>query len=239
MPSINLPQNPRPPNYNPDTGQFEGASPGTGQATAPPSLSVLPGAQPQANPYQTGGSLYGLGGGGGGGISAAEREAASQAEAVRLGQAQREAAVTAQAQQQGADQYGQMRGEQAAATERNIAQSSKVTRPGIVADENAARAAAFARAKDQASMTARASLDALTTELTGRGIVGSGEDFLRTSGVVNRAAQGVNELTREQYIQDLNRAAEVADQTYSGNIAQRGQDLGLSPSILGLAGRLY
>ena len=247
MPSINLNPEPQQPVWNPDTQQFEGAPSPQQQQAQQQNQQALQAQQP-ANSYQTGGSLYGLSQG----VSNAQQtqqqaNAAGAAQYQQMlaqqqaqAQADQTAATQALANQQGANQYGQMMGQQAIAQQQNIAQSSHVSRPGIAgADENAARAAAFARAKDQAALTARASLNALADELTGRGMLGSGEDFIRTSGVVNRAAQGVNEFTREQLIQDLNRNAQIADQTYQGNIAQRGQDLGLSPSILGLVGNLY
>lgn len=92
-------------------------------------------------------------------------------------------------------------------------------------DENAARAAAFARAKDQAGQIARSSLTSVQENATGRGIVGSGIEGLRAAGKIMSADAPLQDLTREQYIADNNRASNISDETYAGNIQQRGQTL--------------
>lgn len=103
-------------------------------------------------------------------------------------------------------------------------------------NEEGARSAAFARAKEQAGGTALSALRALNEYSAGRGQTGSSMERGMAGNVVGGAAGQVNEFTRDQMIADLQRAAQISDQTYQGNIAQRGQNLSLTPSILGLIG---
>lgn len=123
-------------------------------------------------------------------------------------------------------------------------QQPNVTRGGVgPIDEAAARAAAFGRAKEQAGQTALASLKAISDVMASRGLTGSSVEGNAISDVVGNAAGGVNNFTRDQLMLDLNRAADVADQTYQGNITQRGQNLSMVPSLMGLitagGGSLY
>jgi hypothetical protein len=101
-------------------------------------------------------------------------------------------------------------------------------------DETAARAAAFARAKEQAGATARASLRSLQGVMDERGMTGSSTEAAQTGGVLGGAVNTVGDFTREQLMQDLGRAERIADMTYQGNITQRGQDLNRQQALLGL-----
>lgn len=113
-------------------------------------------------------------------------------------------------------------------------QQPQVTRPGMATDEAGARAAAFARAKEQAGQTAGASLKALGDVMAERGLSGSTVENNATNSLIGQGAGSVDEFTREQLMQDLNRAASLSDQTYQGNITQRGQNLAMVPSLMGL-----
>lgn len=114
-------------------------------------------------------------------------------------------------------------------------QSPLVGHPGGVGgDEAAARAAAFARAKDQSGKVASAALRSLQEQMAGRGTGGSGIQDLMTAGVVQGAQAPLQELTRDQLMMDLNRAADISDLTYQGNITQRGQNINMLPQLLGL-----
>lgn len=95
----------------------------------------------------------------------------------------------------------------------------------IASDETSARQAAFGRAKDQAGQIARAALQGVQENVAGRGVAGGGIEALKTAGVIQDAAAPLQDLTREQYIQDLNRSSDISDQTYQGDIQQRGQDV--------------
>lgn len=114
-----------------------------------------------------------------------------------------------------------------------------VAAPSIQGNEQDARAAAFARAKDQAGKIARASLTSITENIAGRGIAGSGIEALRDAGAINGAEAPLQDLTRSQMISDNNRAADVSDMGYQGAIAQRGQDLSSRSSYLNLLRSLY
>jgi len=93
------------------------------------------------------------------------------------------------------------------------------------AGAEAARAAAFARAKDRAGQIARASIAGLQNVLGSRGISGSGIEALGTAGILGAAGSELGEVNREQLIQDLARQQHIQDLIYQGNITQRGQTL--------------
>jgi hypothetical protein len=112
--------------------------------------------------------------------------------------------------------------------------SPEVTRGNLATDEAGARAAAFGRAKDQAAQTASASVQALHDVMAGRGMQNGSQEQSRLADIFTGAGQGVDEFTREQLIQDLNRAAEISDTNYRGAITQRGQNLAMVPSLMGL-----
>ena len=95
-------------------------------------------------------------------------------------------------------------------------------------DTAGANAATFARGKDQAAQNARASLTALTESLAGRNMLGGGVEAAGIGEVVGRAGGGVNELIREQTIQDVESANQRAAQEYQGRITQRGQDINVA-----------
>ena len=101
-------------------------------------------------------------------------------------------------------------------------------------DENAARTAAFARAKEQAGSTALASLKALQDVMAESGKTGSSIEAQGISNILGGAGGAVNNFTRTQLIQDLNRAADIADRNQQNAITQRGQNLSLIPSLMGL-----
>ncbi len=87
---------------------------------------------------------------------------------------------------------------------------------GMAFDEEGARAAAFARAKDQAGQTARASLDALREHLGGN--LGGAAEQQRSAEVIGGAAGNLGEFTRDQMIMDLARAGEIGDRNYAGDL---------------------
>ncbi|RPJ20073.1 MAG: hypothetical protein EHM35_19950 [Planctomycetaceae bacterium] len=112
----------------------------------------------------------------------------------------------------------------------------------VNADEEAARAAAFARAKDQTGQITRGAVDSLRSLYAGSGNAGA-----QRQGLENIVAGGVsnlNEFTREQLMSDLAREAEVSDLTYQGGITQRGQDINrpFDPklqALISLMGTIY
>ena len=92
-------------------------------------------------------------------------------------------------------------------------------------DTAAANAAIFARAKDQAGEIARSALQGLQGEMAGRGLLGSGIAADQTRQIVERGAGGLQEVGREQAIQDALNLARRGEMQYQGDITQRGQDL--------------
>lgn len=105
---------------------------------------------------------------------------------------------------------------------------------GPAFDETGARAAAFARAKEQAGSTALASLKGLQDVMAGSGLTGSSVEGQGVASIVNGARGDVNDFTREEMIQDLDRAGDVADRNYAGAITQRGQNMSMLPSLMAL-----
>lgn len=99
--------------------------------------------------------------------------------------------------------------------------------PSTVAmpDSSGATSAAFARGKDQAGESARAAVNALNDEMGSQQMLGSGQHAQQLGQVVNHANAGVNELTREQAIQNATMANDNAKTQYQGNITQRGQNI--------------
>lgn len=109
-------------------------------------------------------------------------------------------------------------------------------------DEAAARAAAFARAKDQAGLVTRSAVDSLRDLYAGTGNVGAQREGLEN--IVAGGAGTLNEFTRDQLMSDLAREGEVSDMTYQGGIVQRGQDINrpFNPqlqALISLMGTLY
>ena len=92
-------------------------------------------------------------------------------------------------------------------------------------NEAAARAAAFARAKDATGNLAAAQLRGLEGAMAGRGVAGSPLEVLGQAQVLGGARGGLDQVITEQMLQDLNRAGEVSDLEYTGGITQRGQDM--------------
>lgn len=100
--------------------------------------------------------------------------------------------------------------------------------------ETAARNAAFARAKEQAGQTALATLKSIRGLSEDRGLMGSSIEASQFGGALGDAAGDINDFTREQYIQDLDRAGRISDLSYTGDIQQRGQDMQKLQSILSM-----
>lgn len=96
---------------------------------------------------------------------------------------------------------------------------------GGLADDTGARAAAFARAKEQAGQTAQAALTGLRSAVEDRGLMGSSVEAAGVGAAIGGAGGAVNDFTREQLKQDLGRADQLADRNYQGNITQRSQDI--------------
>lgn len=110
---------------------------------------------------------------------------------------------------------------------------------GADPNADAARAAAYARAKDQTGQSMNAAFETLRNQYAGTGNAGG---FQQGAGrMLSKGVDKMGDVTREQLIQDLNRSAQVSDRNYQGDITQRGQDMSaqnslqsLLPQLLGL-----
>lgn len=155
----------------------------------------------------------------------AASEAAAAADAAHRGDMELAARLQAQAEQTRMGFVSQVAGN----TAPHVGATS-----GPAPDETAARAAAFARAKDQAGMTANAALEGLRAATTSRGVNGSTIEGEGLARIIGGGAGEVNRYTTDQLMSDLNRTADISDRNYQGDITQRGQDMSQLASLLGL-----
>lgn len=109
-------------------------------------------------------------------------------------------------------------------------------------DENAARGAAFARAKETAGQNAVAAMNAIKEASESMGQMGSSVEGQRIGAAMGGAAGDINDFTRERMIQDFDRAGRISDRNYAGDITQRGQDMQAKNALLALvnaSGSIY
>lgn len=98
--------------------------------------------------------------------------------------------------------------------------------PGITdADRRGAEDAAFARAKDRIGLATQGLLRSVQNRFARRGLRGSGLERSAEMDAMESGAGQLGEVVRDQAIEGLRRQNQVADQTYQGDITQRGQDL--------------
>lgn len=167
----------------------------------------------------------------------AEQSGASSLSSQNAGQQQQLAMQQAQAESQQLAQRAQL---QAQAEQRRVQAlggtfaPATVQHPSVGGQEDHARASSFAKAKELSGQNAQASLSALEGVMADRGLSGSTVEGNATAGILGGARGGINDVIREQLLADLARQAQIADQTYQGNITQRGQDLASRQSLLSL-----
>lgn len=102
--------------------------------------------------------------------------------------------------------------------------------------ENQARTAAFARAKERAGQTAASGVKSLQDIMANSGRMGSSMEAGAIGGLLGDSVGDINEFSRDEMIMDLNRAGEISDRNYAGALTQRGQNMQMIPSLLGLIG---
>lgn len=90
----------------------------------------------------------------------------------------------------------------------------------------AGQQAAYNQAKDTQGQTTAAALNALRSQLAGRGMLGGGIEAQGTTGIVQQGAEALGNLTRQQAIDQGQQALQEAETAYQGGISQRGQDIG-------------
>ncbi len=97
--------------------------------------------------------------------------------------------------------------------------------PGGDSGDDEAAALAFGRAKDQAGLATRGLLKSVQHNAAVRGIGGSGIEGGASMEALSGGADRVANAGLQQAIAKAQRGHDVADRDYSGNIAQRGQDI--------------
>lgn len=103
----------------------------------------------------------------------------------------------------------------------------------IAATEQAANAAAFGQAKDAAANTARASLNALQGELMRRGLTGGGYEAGQIGNTLANESDQLGKVIAGQAQNQYERAAQIANEQYQGELGQRAQDIGVSEANAG------
>jgi hypothetical protein len=93
------------------------------------------------------------------------------------------------------------------------------------ADPSAANAATFAKAKDAAGQSARGSLTGLRESLAERGMLGSGAGASAERVALERANQPVNDVIRQQAVQDEQTNNTFALANLQSKLSQRAQNL--------------
>lgn len=96
------------------------------------------------------------------------------------------------------------------------------------AAEQAANAAAFGQAKDAAANTARASLNALQGELTRRGLTGGGYEAGQIGNTLANESNQLGRVIAGQAQNQYERAAQIANEEYQGELNQREQNIGVN-----------
>lgn len=92
-------------------------------------------------------------------------------------------------------------------------------------NEAAARAAAFARGKDQAALIAQKGLEGVKNLMASRGIGGSTLEGDGIMDVFSGATNTLGKLSSEIAMADAARAGQLSDRNYAGDVTQRGQDI--------------
>ncbi len=103
-------------------------------------------------------------------------------------------------------------------------------------DPQAAKEAAFARAKDAIGQQMRASMTALREGLAGRGALGGGVEQGGMVSLLGGGVQDLQDVVTGQAAFDVAGNNDLANRNYEGALQKRGQDLGLTQSLLSLLG---
>lgn len=98
--------------------------------------------------------------------------------------------------------------------------------PRTPADTTAATAAEYGAARDKIGLESRASLNALTDEMAGRGLAGSSIEGQGIASVVTGGQRELGDTNRSMALRELERQSQIEDRDYQGDITQRGQDIG-------------
>ena len=107
---------------------------------------------------------------------------------------------------------------------------------GQTPEEAAAQSAAFGRAKDKIGDISRSAVDSLRNLYAGSGNLAAMNAGLE--GMGQEGMKNLSNFSTEQAMQEAARTAQLSDRNYQGGITQRGQDLSMLQSLMGLM-RLY
>ncbi len=100
----------------------------------------------------------------------------------------------------------------------------------------AAKDAAFARQKEAIGQTMRASLTALRENLAGRGALGGGPESGGMASLLGEGQGALSDVVSNQAAFDVAGHNATANRNYAGDIQKRGQDMGMTASMLSLLG---
>lgn len=101
---------------------------------------------------------------------------------------------------------------------------------------------AFARAKDKSGLLALRRMADSRTAFAQRGMTGGGGEARAMDAVLGDASSGLQDFALGQAQTEATRGYQVADRDYAGALQQRGQDIGMTPTLLALlkaSGRAY
>ena len=107
------------------------------------------------------------------------------------------------------------------------------------ANADAARAATFARAKEQAGMNAGAALKSLQDVMGSRGLHGSTIEGDLTNEAISGGRGDIANSITNQLNEELGQQQHVTDTTYAGGFTQRGQDMNAKQTMLSILAGLY
>ena len=84
-------------------------------------------------------------------------------------------------------------------------------------------------------------MTALQDVVDERGLMGSSIEAGQAGQIIGSAGGGLNEFLRDQAISESDRATNIADMEYQGQIQQRAQEMSRQQALLGLlaGGGLY
>lgn len=116
---------------------------------------------------------------------------------------------------------------------KTAAMPAAVPPPSYVADKTVSDNA-FARAKDTAGLLALQRTAGARTSAMQHGTTGGGREIAGLDSILGDTVDNLTGVATAQAEQEAQRGYEVANRNYAGAITQRGQEIGLTPSLLSL-----
>lgn len=116
---------------------------------------------------------------------------------------------------------------------RSAAMPAAVPPPSYAVDKSIGDNA-FARAKDKAGLLALQRSAGTRTAAMQHGTTGGGREIAGLDGILGDAADNLTGVATAQAENEARRGYEVENRNYAGALQQRGQEIGLMPSLLSL-----